>query len=163
MMVSESCISRRKADEIASGHSFGSRVSGCLPGQLHRARSREREPVHPTRGFQSCPQSGVSSVGAGKARVFVQNGEIVFIGFDSYRPHCAFEITSVQHDGAVIEADNFAISRVQGSLQPVVSAEPMRVAALRLPGWMGAGMAPRRFTWVTTSGFHLSLNRRSGE
>lgn len=76
-------------------------------------------------------------VPAGKARVFLQDGQ-VSSGFDSYRPHCAFEIKSVQHDGFDIEPDTFVISRVQNSLQQVVSAEPVRVAGLRLAA--GAGI-----------------------
>jgi len=80
-------------------------------------------------------------VAAGKARVFVQGGDVSF-GFDSYRPHCGFEITSVQHEGVTIEADKFAITRVQGSLQQVVAAEPVRVAALQLAGMDGGGDGP---------------------
>ena len=74
-------------------------------------------------------------VGAGKARVFVQNGE-VGQWFDSYQTHCAFEITSVNHEGWEIEADTFTITRVQGSVQPVVVTEPLRLAAL----WSIGGM-----------------------
>ena len=76
------------------------------------------------------------SIGAAKARVFVQNGEALS-GFDSYQPHCAFEITSVNHDGAVVDADTFSIDRVQGSLQQVVSREPVRLASLHLAGMDG--------------------------
>ena len=79
----------------------------------------------------------VLDVAAGKARVFLQDGK-VSAGFDSYRPHCAFEIKSVQHDGFIIAPDTFVISRVQTSLQQVVSAEPVRVAGLRLAA--GAGI-----------------------
>lgn len=75
-------------------------------------------------------------VPSGKARVFLQDGR-VSSGFDSYRPHCAFEIKSVQHDGVAIAPDTFVITRVQDSLQQVVSAEPVRVAALRLAAGVG--------------------------
>jgi hypothetical protein len=77
-------------------------------------------------------------VAAGKARVFVQDGAVVS-GFNSYKPHCAFEIDSVRHDGVAIQADTFVISRVQASTQQVVSAEPVRLAALLLADGMGDG------------------------
>jgi hypothetical protein len=80
-------------------------------------------------------------IGAGKARVFVQNGDVSF-GFDSYEPHCAFEIKSVQHDGVAIDAGTFPITRVQGSLQQVVSAEPLQTASLQLAGMDGGGDGP---------------------
>jgi len=80
-------------------------------------------------------------IGAGKARVFVQDGDVVF-GFDSYEPHCAFEIKSVQHDGVVIDADTFSIIRVQGSLQQVVSAELVQTASLQIAGMDGGGDGP---------------------
>ncbi|MBT8428919.1 MAG: hypothetical protein KJN79_03310 [Gammaproteobacteria bacterium] len=80
-------------------------------------------------------------IGAGKARVFVQDGDVTF-GFDSYEPHCAFEIKSVQHDGATINADTFSITRVQGSLQQVVSGEPVQTASLQLAGLNGGGDGP---------------------
>ena len=81
------------------------------------------------------------SVSAGKARVFIQNGA-VGQGFDSYQPHCAFEIASVNHDGFAIAADTFVIAKVEGSIQQVVSIEPARVAALGLfAGLNGGGSA----------------------
>ena len=78
------------------------------------------------------------NVAASKARIFVQNGD-VSSWFDSYRPHCAFEVSSVQHDGLEISADTFTVTRVQGALQQVVSTEPVRVAALQLAGMDGGG------------------------
>ena len=72
-------------------------------------------------------------VPAGKARVFVQGGEAVPAGglagaFDSYRPHCAFEIRSVDHDGYAIRAGDYQVVRVEPSIVPVVSAAPVLVA-----------------------------------
>jgi hypothetical protein len=78
------------------------------------------------------------TVASGKARVFVQNGAVRY-GFDSYKPHCAFEINSINHDGYAIEADTFAITRVQRSMQEVVSTGPARFAALQLASGMGGG------------------------
>lgn len=78
-------------------------------------------------------------VQAGRARVFIQDGgatdapgRVLSGGFDHYRPHCAFEIQSVKHAGFTIEPDTFLITQVQGSLERVVVAEPLRLAALGL-------------------------------
>jgi hypothetical protein len=86
------------------------------------------------------------TVTTGSARVFVQGGSaadgggirVLSGGFDQYRPHCAFEIRSVQHDGFTIEPDTFRIIQVQGSLQSVVMSGPIMVASLQLAG--GGGM-----------------------
>lgn len=76
-------------------------------------------------------------VPAGRARVFIQDGgnpdapgRVLSGGFDHYRPHCAFEIQSIDHAGFTIQPDTFRITQVQGSLERVVRAEPLRVAAL---------------------------------
>lgn len=91
-------------------------------------------------------------VGAAKARVFLQNGE-VGQWFDSYQTHCAFEITSVNHEGWEIEADTFTITRVQGSIQQVVMTEPVRLAALWSVGGIGGGGSQSYY-----SGYHLWLS-----
>ena len=66
-------------------------------------------------------------VSAGKARVFVQDG-VISGGYDNYRPHCAFEIESIDHNGVTIEPDTFQVVRVQHSLVQVVQARPLTVA-----------------------------------
>ena len=91
-------------------------------------------------------------VGAGKARVFLQNGE-VGQWFDSYQVHCAFEITSVNHDGWQIEADTFTITRVQSSIQPVVMTEPVRLAALWSVGGLNGGGSQSYY-----AGYHFWLS-----
>ena len=91
---------------------------------------------------------------AGKARVFVQNG-LVSGGFDSYQPHCALEIDSVRHDGATIQAGSFTVTRVQLSIQRVVSAEPVRLAASRLASGIGGGGSQSYYKgyhfWLTSA------------
>ena len=61
------------------------------------------------------------TVPAGKARAFLQDGNVVR-GFDQYRPHCALEIRSVQHDGFELAPGEFYIYRVQHSLEQVVDS-----------------------------------------
>lgn len=86
------------------------------------------------------------TVPAGSARVFVQAGaasdggrsRVLSGGFDQYRPHCAFEIRSIRHNGFTIEPDTFRIVQVQGSLQSVVMRGPVMVASLQLARGMEA-------------------------
>lgn len=74
-------------------------------------------------------------VAAGRARVFFQDGGLAGPGglgrgtYNSYRPHCALEIDSVKHSGFVINPGTFGISLVQRSIESVVSADEIRVAA----------------------------------
>lgn len=80
----------------------------------------------------------------GKARVYLQDGGqggsggVLAGGFDSYRPHCALEINSVDHSGYPLKAGTFAVTRVQQSRTQVVSAAPLLVA---FAGGMGGGSA----------------------
>ena len=79
-------------------------------------------------------------VPAGKARVYLQNdkageGDRVGAGgFDSYRPHCAFEISRVDHAGIDIRAETFAVTRIQQTVVRVVSGAPIKLAAFGLWG-----------------------------
>jgi len=82
------------------------------------------------------------TIPAGRARVFIQDGAApgsgsrVLGSFDHYRPHCAFEIRSVEHGGFTIHPDTFRIVRVQGSLVPVVWRSPVQLASLQQTGGM---------------------------
>jgi hypothetical protein len=77
---------------------------------------------------------------AGKARVYVQNdkagvGEQTSAGgFDSYKPHCAFEVSRVDHAGFEVKAETFAVTRIQQTVVWVVSGAPVIVAAFGLWG-----------------------------
>ena len=83
------------------------------------------------------------TVPAGRARVFLQNtspdGTRSGTSFDSYRPHCAFEVSSVNHDGYPIKPGTFTISRVQRTTVQVVQRESVRVAGLVVAGIIGRG------------------------
>jgi hypothetical protein len=70
----------------------------------------------------------------GRARVYIQNTEaglgngISPGGFNSYKPHCAFEISRIDHSGFEIRAETFAVTRIQQTVVPVVSRGPVMVA-----------------------------------
>lgn len=71
-----------------------------------------------------------------QSRVFLQDGGIAAGGailsgsFDSYRPHCAFEIKSVDHDGFPISATTFEVTLVQRTTTQVVRNSRVLVAAI---------------------------------
>jgi len=77
---------------------------------------------------------------AGKARIYLQNekagtGDRMSAGgFDSYKPHCAFEISRVDHDGFEVKAETFVVTRIQQTVVHVVSGAPVMVAAFGLWG-----------------------------
>lgn len=96
-------------------------------------------------------------VAAGKARVFIQGGDVprnrnpyIGGGFNQYRPHCAFEIRNVDHDGVIIEPDTFRIVRTQESLQEVVQAPGRQFAGLGL--MIGSGV------WGGGASYHLGYH-----
>jgi hypothetical protein len=80
-------------------------------------------------------------VPGGRARVYLQSpdgespGQVTGGGFNSYRPHCALEIRSVDHAGWTIEPGEFQVTRVQRTIDMVVSREtPVRLAMFGLDG-----------------------------
>jgi len=75
-------------------------------------------------------------VEAGRARVFVQDGQ-VSKSINDYAPQCNFEVDSVAHQGMAIEADVFLIERVQAVMEEVVQLRPLQLASLKLVGMDG--------------------------
>lgn len=94
--------------------------------------------VHALKGTELVLHQALQ-VAPGKARVFIQEGAVPQARnpylrgpVDQYRPHCAFEIESVDHAGVTIHPDSFRIRAVQESIQKVVSRSPLHVAGLQL-------------------------------
>jgi hypothetical protein len=79
------------------------------------------------------------SVPEGRARVFLQDGELVK-GLDEFKPHCALEIRHLSGPPRTIPAGNYPVTRVQREVVEVVFAGPGRqVAAAGLYGRLIAG------------------------
>jgi hypothetical protein len=76
------------------------------------------------------------TIPAGRARLFFQDGGPVAargLGrgrYDLYRPHCALEIDTVDHDGFVVQPGRFTVTRVERSLVSVVRLDRVQFAAL---------------------------------
>jgi hypothetical protein len=81
-------------------------------------------------------------VPAGRARVYLQNDKagvgdrVISGGFNSYKPHCAFEISRIDHDGFAIRAETFVVTRIQQTMVQVVSGAPIMLASLA--SWNGS-------------------------
>lgn len=122
--------------------------------------------VYDTRGGAYADLSGATvelhiplPIRAGHARIFIQNppvsgdvGGFLRGGFDHYQPHCAFEITRVDHDGLTIEPDRFRITHVQQSLQQVVESPAAASHQLAAIGW------PAGFNGIGSSSYHLGYH-----
>ena len=112
------------------------------------------QPVYRELGGTTLVLNQDLDVAAAQARVFIQDG-VVREGFNSYRAHCAFEIDDVQHDGAVIRADRFTVSRVQSARVQVVQHEPLHVAAMWRVSGMGRGGSASYYDgyhfWLTSA------------
>lgn len=99
-------------------------------------------------------------ISAGRARVYVQNdgmgvGEHTGSGgFDSYRPHCAFEITRVDHAGFEVETGHFMVTRIQQTVDPVVRKSQLMVAAVGLLSGMDGGGGSQAYY----AGYHFWLS-----
>jgi hypothetical protein len=78
---------------------------------------------------------------AGRARVYLQNDKtgtddpMSAGGFDSYEPHCAFEISRVDHAGFRVKAETFAVTQIQRTVVRVVGRAPVMLAAFG--PWIG--------------------------
>ena len=126
-------------------------LSGCQLGSSVMIRDATRVDSFTQLEGASLVLNNDLNIAAGKARIFLQNGETSG-GFDRYQPHCGFEIDSVRHQGAVINAGTFTITKVQLSIQRVVSVEPVRVASLWLANGVAGGGSQSYY-----KGFHLWL------
>ena len=82
---------------------------------------------------------------ARRSRVFLQDGgatdgsAIVSGSFDSYRPHCAIEIASIDHSGFPVNATTFQVTRVQRTTTQIVRNSRILVASAG--GISGGGSA----------------------
>lgn len=53
------------------------------------------------------------SMAGGQARIYIQHGQVTGSGFDRFEPHCRLETRDLNPQGATIQPDSFAISKVR--------------------------------------------------
>ena len=68
------------------------------------------------------------TVPAGRARLFLQDGEIVG-GRNLYQPHCILEVDSVDHQGFPVSAGRFDVVRIQRSTVQIAAQRGFRLAS----------------------------------
>lgn len=92
------------------------------------------------------------TIPAARSRVFLQDGGIVG-GRNLYRPHCSFEIDSVDHTGFPIAAEIFDVVRIQRSTVQIASQSTPEVASLSVASGIGLRINSDRFH----DGYHFWL------
>lgn len=65
---------------------------------------------------------------ANRTRVFLQKGRPV-ISINEWYPHCQLRVRNILAQAQTMQADRFTIDKVFGTLEQVVSNDPVRVAA----------------------------------
>jgi hypothetical protein len=65
---------------------------------------------------------------ARRARIFLQNGEIV-ANRDLYQPVCIFEIDAVDHQGFSVVPESFDVARIQRSTVQIASQREIQLAS----------------------------------
>jgi len=125
----------------------------CQPAALIVHSGSEESQVLALKGSQ-LSLSEPLMVGAGKARVFIQDGKMRS-GYDvnEYKAQCNFEIESVAHQGVTIKPDTFEIRRVQRLHESVVLRQSVEVAALSLSGIFSDSGGPS----ASFMGYHFWL------
>jgi hypothetical protein len=68
------------------------------------------------------------TIPARRARIFLQNGEIVG-SRDLYQPVCIFEIDAVDHQGFSVVSENFDVVRIQRSTVQIASRRNIQLAS----------------------------------
>ncbi|MBO1927753.1 hypothetical protein J3998_09210 [Thiomicrorhabdus sp. 6S2-11] len=83
------------------------------------------------------------TIGAGRARVYIQHGQITGSGFDRYEPHCRLETRDLNPQGRTIQPDSFTISAVRIG-EEAVAAKQTKTSDFMLAatgGFIGQAMA----------------------
>lgn len=73
-----------------------------------------------------------------RTRIFFQDGRLLS-GIDEYYPHCQLRVRDILEQTQMIQADRFTIDKVFGTLDEVVSNEPVRLAAADVSHIAGGG------------------------
>jgi len=63
-----------------------------------------------------------------RTRVFFQAGRLIY-GINEFEPHCQLRVRDISEQAQDVHADLFTIGKVFGTLDQIVSNEPVRLAA----------------------------------
>ncbi len=75
---------------------------------------------------------------ANRTRVFLQQGRLLH-GINEYYPHCQLRVRNILEQAQTVQADRFTFDKVFGTLDQVVSSDPVQVAAVGAAVIAGGG------------------------
>lgn len=75
---------------------------------------------------------------ANRTRVFFQKGRLLY-GINEWYPHCQLRVRNILEQAQTVKADRFTIDKVFGTLEQVVSNDPVIVAAVGASVIAGGG------------------------
>jgi len=109
-------------------------LSACGPLTIKDTATQSFIPIQ--RGVLELHRDVV--IPAHRTRVFFQGGRSLY-GIDEYYPHCQLRVRDISQQTQTVEADRFTMDRVFGTLDQVVSNDPVRVAAVGATVIAGGG------------------------
>ena len=93
---------------------------------------------------------------AGRTRVFFQDGRLLY-AINEYKPHCQLRIRDISEQSQTVQAGRFTIEKVSGSVDEVVSNDPILLAAASttvIAGDGGDGNGENRLIYLYFMGLH---------
>lgn len=109
-------------------------LSACGPLTIKDASTRSFLPIK--RGVLELHRD--VAIPAHRTRIFFQDGRLLS-GINEYHPHCQLRVRNILEQTQMVQADRFAIDKVFGTLDEVVSNEPVRLAAAGASHIAGGG------------------------
>lgn len=99
-------------------------LSACGPLTIKDTATQTQIPIQ--RGVLELHRDVV--IPPNRTRVFFQDGRLLY-GVNEYFPHCELRVRDISEQPQTVQADRFTIDKVFGSLDEIVSNDPVQVAA----------------------------------
>jgi len=109
-------------------------LSACGPLTIKDTTTQSFTPLQ--RGVLELHQEVV--IPANRTRVFLQQGRLLH-GINEYYPHCQLRVRNILEHAQTVQADRFTFDKVFGTLDQVVSSDPVQVAAVGATVIAGGG------------------------
>lgn len=117
-------------------------IPGCTPMQVRDAQTQRWTPIQ----AGSLEIRRDITIAAGRARASFQDG-VPAQGINEFKPFCQIEVNTLRERPQVIRPDNFVVTPLGGRLEPVVTRQPVQVAALFV-GFGSGGDGPSNVSHV---------------
>lgn len=90
------------------------------------------------------------TIPADRASVWIQDGAVTaYSAVDKYRPHCRFEVRSLESTPRTVQPGRFAVRRVQREIEGLLGGGFAPVAAFGVFGVFGADGGPSPTPYIT--------------